>query len=305
MTDIGDRPETSPSVVGPAYGVTAPPPEHPELPDGVEVGGGRPRWRPWMAPVSLIMGFGLAMFGYVVVAGIGTGFGSDFEDPSPGVTIGATVVQNICLIGAAWFLAAKVAPPRPWQFGLRRSVRLGPTIGWSVLAWGSFIALSAIWVAALGLEDEEDTLPAELGVDESTFALLSVAFLVTVVAPIGEEIFFRGFFFRAVANWRGIWPAAIITGVVFGAIHAGGSPVGFLVPLAIFGVVLCLLYVKTKSLWPPIVLHCLNNSVAFGATQDWDWQIPVTAASALAFIALFGLAVRAVAGPAPARPSPV
>lgn len=281
--------------------ISAPPPALPELPEGAEPSLRMPRWKPWTSIVAMIVGFVGATVGFVVIATVGAVFGGSFEDPPPAVTIGATVLQNVLLVAAAIFFASKVARPAPWQFGLRRPA-WWPSVGWTVLAFIAFIAFSAIWVSLLNLEDEEDTLPAELGVDESTLALIGVAFLVTVVAPLGEELFFRGFFFRALANWKGIWPAAILTGVTFGAIHAGGSPIGFLVPLAIFGVVLCLLYAKTKSLYPPIVLHAINNSIAFGATQDWDWQIPVLLAASLSIIAASAWAVRRVYGPAPLRP---
>ncbi|WP_372789150.1 lysostaphin resistance A-like protein [Paraconexibacter sp.] len=301
--DPGDRPSVPTS--GPPGGLgTAPPPLLPELPEGVEPGIQRPRWKPWTAFVALILGFVAASVGYVFIAGGVAAFGGSFEDPPAGVTISATYVQDTCLILAAVFFAATVARPRPWQFGLR-PVGWGAAVGWTTAAFFGFIIFSAIWSVAFDLGDEEDTLPTELGVDESTAALIAVALLVTVVAPIAEEFFFRGFFFRALANWRGIWPAAVITGITFGAIHAGGSPVGFLVPLGVFGFVLCLLYAKTQSLYPPIVLHAINNSIAFGTTQDWDWQIPVLLACALAVIAACAFVVRRAFGPAPPRPLPV
>ena len=143
-------------------------------------------------------------------------------------------------------------------------------------------------------------LPEELGVNDSTVALLAVAFLVAVVAPIAEEFFFRGFFFGALRNWRGLWPAAIITGLVFGAIHVGSAEAAFLLPLAFFGFSLCLLRERTGSLYPGIALHCMNNSLAFGVSQHWSWQIPVLFACALGLISLVGLTVRARWTPAPA-----
>jgi uncharacterized protein len=113
---------------------------------------------------------------------------------------------------------------------------------------------------------------------------VSVAVLVCVLAPIAEEFFFRGYFFSALRSWKGLWPAAVITGLVFGAIHIGSAPVPYLVPLAVFGFVLCLLYWRTGSLYPCIVLHALNNCLAFGVSQHWDWQIPVVMAGALTMI---------------------
>jgi membrane protease YdiL (CAAX protease family) len=57
------------------------------------------------------------------------------------------------------------------------------------------------------------------------------------------------------------------------------------VPLAVFGFVLCLLYWRTGSLYPCITLHALNNSLAFGVSQHWTWQIPVLMVAALTLIA--------------------
>jgi membrane protease YdiL (CAAX protease family) len=264
---------------------TLPVPDLPELPEGVEPTPQAPHWRPWTAWVGLLAGFAGALFGALVVTVIAVAAGASFEDPPPSVSIIGTVVQDAALIGAAIVFARLAGGVRPWQFGLRPPRRFWPAVGWLLVAYLSFLALSAGWVALLGIE-AQDELPKELGADESTVALIAVAFLVAVVAPVAEEFFFRGYFFTALRNWRGLWPAAVITGLVFGAIHVGSSPIGFLVPLAFFGIALCLLYARTGSLYPCIVLHCANNSIAFGVTQDWTWQIPVLLATALAAIAV-------------------
>ena len=120
--------------------------------------------------------------------------------------------------------------------------------------------------------------------------LAAIAVLVTVVAPVAEEFLFRGYVFTALRNWRGILPAAVVTGCS----SARSTPVGpdpsYLVPLAFFGFVLCLLYARTGSLWPCIALHCANNSVAFGVSQGWSWQVPLLFAGALALIAVLARA---------------
>ena len=110
-------------------------------------------------------------------------------------------------------------------------------------------------MSLVGADSTDDELPKSLGVDESNLALISVAFLVCVGAPLVEEFFFRGFFFTALTSWRGIWPAAIITGAVFGLIHAGSADIAFLLPLGFFGFSLCLLRVKTGSLYPCTVSY--------------------------------------------------
>ena len=175
-----------------------------------------------------------------------------------------------------------------------------PAVGWIAVAFAAFYVFTLVWVAILGVEPRRPKLPDELGVEDSTVALLAVAFLVAVVAPMAEEFFFRGFFYGALRNWRGPWPAAVITGLVFGGIHVGSAEAAFLLPLAFFGFALCLLRERTGSLYPGIALHCVNNSLAFGVSQHWSWQIPVLFACALGLIALVGLTVRARWTPAPA-----
>ena len=269
------------------YPHPGPPPDLPERPEGLP--GRPPAWPPWTAPVALVAGFAVAIFGYILVLTIGGVFGADTADPPPAVDIVATVIQDGALIVSALVFARMSSRPRPSQFGLRPA-RLWSSAGWLALTWFGFFLFSVIWVAALGITQKDD-LPEQLGADESTVALVAVALLVCVVAPVAEEVFFRGYFFTALRNWRGVWPAAIITGLVFGAIHAGSAPIGDLVPLAVFGFGLCLLYWKTGSLYPCIALHAINNSIAFGVTQSWDWQIPLVVIGSLGTIGLLMLAV--------------
>jgi membrane protease YdiL (CAAX protease family) len=274
----------------------------PELPEGVEPRR-RPRWPPWTSVVALIAGLAAALFGALVIGVVAVAFGADFEDQPPAVTITATVVQDLCLIGSALMFARMYGRFGPADFGLRRT-RLGPAIGWAVLGWVTFLVFTAAFVALVGADPNEDRLPTELGVDESTAALIAVAILVAVVAPVAEEFFFRGFFFTALRNWRGVWPAAIGTGVVFGAIHGSSADAAFLLPLAFFGFVLCLIYARTNSLYPCIALHCANNSIAFGSTQDWTWQIAVLFVGSIAVIGLGALAVQHRWNPRPPAPAP-
>jgi uncharacterized protein len=283
---------------------TAPPDtflDAPELPEGVE-SRPRPGWRPWTSWVALVAGFAGALIGALVIGVIAAALGASFDDPPPAVTILGTLVQDACLIGSALVFARLASAPRPWQFGLRPT-RFWPALGWIAVAWTAFYAFTAAWVTVFGLTPEEDEVIERLGADEGALAMVAVAALVTVVAPVAEEFFFRGFFFTALRNWRGLWPAALITGAIFGAIHAGSSDPAFLVSLGFFGVALCLLYVRTGSLYPCIVLHAANNTLAFGVMQGWTWQIPLLFACAVGVISAGALAVTRVWQPAPA-PAP-
>jgi membrane protease YdiL (CAAX protease family) len=252
--------------------------------------GDDPGWRPITSLFALLGGFGGALLGAVVVGLIAGLFGASLTDPPPSVSIIGTVVQDVCLIGSALYFARLAARPLPAQFGLR-AVRLWPAAGWALAAYAAFYAFTATWVALLGTKPVDENLPKELGADKSTVALIAVALLVSVVAPLAEEFFFRGYFYGALRNWN-VWAATLITGLVFGGIHAGSAPWEFLVPLAFFGASLCWLRERTGSLYPGVVLHCANNSIAFGVSQDWGWEIGLLFLGSVAVFWVFAILVR-------------
>ena len=79
-----------------------------------------------------------------------------------------------------------------------------------------------------------------------------------VLAPVTEEILFRGVFFGGLAVRWGFLPAALSSSLVFGAVHFSLSA---LFPLFLVGLVLCYLYRRTGSIYPPIIYHALFNGV--------------------------------------------
>jgi membrane protease YdiL (CAAX protease family) len=245
-----------------------------------------PPWPAWTAPAALFSAFAIAIVGGLVVELIGHAFGASLRHPTPAVNIAATIVQDASFVAAALLFAARGGPVVPAQFGLRRTP-LRPAVGWVLGGYAVFFLLSAIW-AALVNSHERDQLPSNLGVHSSTAALVGVCVLVTVIAPIAEELLFRGYIFTALRTWRGPWVAGVLTGLVFGGIHAVGTPVVFLAPLALLGFLLCVLRWKTGSLLPCLAVHALNNAVAFGVGEvHWNgWQTLLLIAGAIAAVLL-------------------
>jgi membrane protease YdiL (CAAX protease family) len=230
-------------------------------------------WPPWTAPVALIGGLLLAAVGGLLVDLPAAAFGVNVTSSHipGGLEIVDTVVQDIVFVGVAVYCAHLGARTvRSWQFGLRR-----PGVGWRsaggliLLLLVAFIVLSAIWSAVVHPETEK--LLETLGSNEGATLLLLSAALTCIVAPICEEFLFRGFIFGALRNWRGPVVGALITGLLFGAIHVGSAPVVDLVPLALLGVLLCGLRQLTGSIYPGIALHSLNNAVALVVNADWSF----------------------------------
>jgi membrane protease YdiL (CAAX protease family) len=238
-----------------------PPPDHPELPEGAE-----PRWPAWYAGV----GFLVALIATLVVVGIvAAATGASTDDESPAFTVIATFLQGLIFIGTAVLFASFVRRPRPEHFGLRPA-RLWPAVGWTALGMVSFYVLVAIY-GAIVQPDAEQTVAQDLGANQGTFGMIAAGFMVICVAPVAEEFFFRGFFYRAL---RTRWPmlgAAAIDGLLFGVIHydfSGAEALLILPPLALLGFIFCVVYERTGSIYPVIVMHAVNNAIAFGVTVE-------------------------------------
>lgn len=92
-------------------------------------------------------------------------------------------------------------------------------------------------------------------------------FEAAVIAPIIEELFFRGMVQPALARWwRSTWAAIVFCGLAFGAIHS--TNVETVPALALFGMVLGFVYARTRSLTAAILLHMLFNV----KTLVWLWM---------------------------------
>ncbi len=95
---------------------------------------------------------------------------------------------------------------------------------------------------------------------------LLLALTAIVVAPIGEELIFRGYIYGTARRYAGRWWALAISALIFAFIHAHLPSLGGLLVLA---VALTLVYEYTASLWAPILMHALFNSLAIVATLLW------------------------------------
>jgi len=89
----------------------------------------------------------------------------------------------------------------------------------------------------------------------------AIVFSAVVVAPIAEEVIFRGFLYPVVKRYSEPWFAAIFTGCLFGVIHFNLMSFPL---LALMGIVLVVLYEITGSLWVPIACHAAFNALQVG-----------------------------------------
>lgn len=88
-----------------------------------------------------------------------------------------------------------------------------------------------------------------------------------IVAPVAEELFFRGVLFRGLLGPLGVWPAIGTSAVLFGLAHPQPTVSGTLYALAVlgtFGAYLAWAFERRGSLVTPMVMHATFNALAVG-----------------------------------------
>lgn len=155
-----------------------------------------------------------------------------------------------------------------------------PTGSWLALGFGLVAGIATLFAAyginilltlLVGVED-----PVEQQLLQDAMAggvtLLLAAFIAVIVAPIVEEIVFRGILFRALGDRIGVWLGALISSAIFALIHIEvvvSQPVA-LGGLFAVGMVLALAYHWTGNLLVPVLGHAVFNAASIGLALAID-----------------------------------
>jgi len=91
---------------------------------------------------------------------------------------------------------------------------------------------------------------------EFVFAFISLV----IMAPVAEEIIFRGYLFGKLRKHVPVWAAVLVVSAVFGALHGAWN---IAVDTFALSIILCLLRQYSGSLWASILLHMIKNSIAY------------------------------------------
>ena len=223
----------------------------PELPAAA-----RPGWPAWMAPAAFFSGLGVTIAGGFPLLPVA--LLTEAGDSIAGIALLVLVLaQDAALVGVAVFFASQRLRPQPWHFGLR-ATPFWKTAGLAVLAALLILGFEVGIIELFSVETPEDELASS-----TVIGAVAVGLAVIVVAPVTEELFFRGFFYRALrTRMRVLW-AVLIDSAVFAVIHVQyiAEPAIFIV-IAAFAVAACLVYERTGSIFAAIAIHAAFNTVA-------------------------------------------
>lgn len=254
----------------PLAGASPPPPGHGRSPRGGDA-------EPFViiglsaAAIAVYLLTQLALQLVVGLAFLGTGLiDSLLLDPTAGgVSLLALVVlsQVAGLLAALWLLRRRGVPLQPIVGPLRpvgRNVGIG--VGLGLLAIVGSTLLVSLLVTLTGSEATPEQVLTE-GIADTPARLVLAILAAVVMAPLAEELLFRGLLHRGLRRRMRLVPATLLSSVLFAVVHVdvvASQPLA-LVGLTFVGVILALAHERTGSLLVPVVIHATHNAVTIVA----------------------------------------
>lgn len=182
---------------------------------------------------------------------------------SPATALGLQLVSYAFVLVVCLAYLPRLARSSLADLGLR--LPNASEVGWGLA--GAVAMLIAVDLVGSLEERLFHTKITETAIDllKATRGTLLTTLFVTfacVIAPFFEELQFRGFLYNALRRYLPTAWAAMLSGLVFGAAHFSALAI---VPLACGGVVLALVYERTRSLAATTIAHGLFNAAGVTA----------------------------------------
>ena len=219
-------------------------------------------WRPRDAAEAVVVVFGVLLLvavGFRLASGVAGGIDVDSIRP-----LGLALAEGFMVI-VVWTFAVRRRGASWASLGLRpvgpRAMYLLPL---GVMAASLLLtALYASVVSGLGIGILE---PPVLDREILGTGVQRVVAVIAIVAwgPFAEELFFRGFVLAALIEPIGPLRAAVVSSALFAAAHMS---IGAALPVFVAGLLLAWLYLRTRSIWPPLTAHALQNFIAVSVVQ--------------------------------------
>ncbi|TNE74410.1 CPBP family intramembrane metalloprotease [bacterium] len=179
-----------------------------------------------------------------------------------GNSIGQVSILAIVTLYVARLVVLKPEIPAFFQFqkgnNLKVNLALSTLVIFSIqpaLWWLGYLnTLFPFSESYMDFENQQTQLLVDFLTNEPS--LLFIVFNVAVVPAICEEILFRGFFYRTLSRQSGAIWAIVISGILFGIYHIKLTQV---IPLSAIGIILAWMTYTSKSIYPAMLAHFINN----------------------------------------------
>lgn len=121
--------------------------------------------------------------------------------------------------------------------------------------------VSLLLCVFVGVSPEPHAMLEVLNTEKTTWYIYYLVIVAVFIAPVFEEIVFRGFFYQFLRKRYGIMKAIIINGLIFSLLHFN---VAQFLPIMALGIMMCLVFEYTGSLVASITVHIMNNGLFLG-----------------------------------------
>lgn len=179
------------------------------------------------------------------------------------LTLGLFLLQEAIFLLPLYFLLIKKYRFRLADLRLNK-IKLWEAVKWVLKGFGIVIIFNAFILILIGPEAElpgfKPQDPHVTIFDTSPMGILIAIAVFIFIAPVVEEILFRGFILQTLLNKFRPWIASAISAGIFALIHFEFQSIGIILFLAL---VLNWIFMRSKSLWPCIGFHMLNNALVF------------------------------------------
>lgn len=142
---------------------------------------------------------------------------------------------------------------KSWHLDVGLGCLLFPVV--NLLSQINISMVPALPAPPVGVSSVEQSILAR---DPVAMAIYAV--VVSVCAPVWEEIVFRGFLLPSLTRYMPLWGSILVSAVAFALAHFNAQR---LLPLVFLGVVMGVVFARSKNLLPPILLHSLWNGFVF------------------------------------------
>jgi membrane protease YdiL (CAAX protease family) len=184
-------------------------------------------------------------------------------------SIVATVAAALVIVGIVVFWLRRQHPGWLDVLGLPRrwfpDARAGALFGLGLYVVVVFIVGALVVVLFQAISGETVEAPEQVSTDLPPIGVAVTVLYAVVLAPVGEELFFRGVLFRSIRDHRGFWAGALASSAAFGLIHYMPGPALdslLLMTVMVFtGVGMSYIYERRGSIVAPIAAHMAFNAI--------------------------------------------
>jgi membrane protease YdiL (CAAX protease family) len=168
----------------------------------------------------------------------------------------------LAILAAAW------PPAVPWRPVAALRVLL-VYVPFAVL-WLAFVALYLQVAHGLGYTVPVQEKLAEIAAKGTSTPDLPVLCLgIVIVAPLAEEILFRGYLFTALLRVLPSWATQLATAIVFGLVHG----LYYALPIGVLALLFGWLRARHAALLPSVLAHMVHNGLTVVITLSWPQHL--------------------------------